>query len=323
MVLFVMDEKHFYLVDPSKKTYNFNGPVGTIRIGEIKPNSNNKALKIPVEIGPCDSYKWKDPDVKVTFSWLKLDATIKKGRQVGNVNIDEREILPIDAISKKGTWLWELLPEDIEMVENSRKDNPKNPLWFYIEITGIAKVLDPDGKLLDVFMLNTPSTEQFKIELSLWERLVESLGYKFPPSQEELASAVSLNDPSWTKALEKLKPAQDHFRAGEDYAALRECLTVLESFVSSPYNPDRWKPLLNDQLDKNKVEALTRLFSGLATYCNKAHHKNRDTRDTNGDLESMELSYWEADLILGISQFVTTYALRLRSLGLLSEKPKE
>jgi hypothetical protein len=159
------------------------------------------------------------------------------------------------------------------------------------------------------------------IELSQWERLLQNLEYSLPPSHPALAGLPSLDHPSWKDATARLQNARSHHRSGEDYDALRECLSALEAVVHAPYNKESWKQRLT-KLPDQKAEGLAELFSGVATYCNRVgHHRDRNARNAAGDLAPMPLDHWEADLMLGAAQFVLTYAIRLRTAGMLVEPP--
>jgi hypothetical protein len=185
---------------------------------------------------------------------------------------------------------------------------------------GIAKMHLPTGELFDIVSLRS-SSPQFTIELSHWERLMQSLEYKLPPSHAALAGLSALQHPSWADATKRLDDARSHLRAGEDYDALRDCLSTLESLVTPPYAADAWKKRLT-ALPDQKATGLAELFSGMAMYCNKVgHHRSRQERDAGDDLQQMPLDHWEADLAVGAAQFVTAYALRLRTAGILADAP--
>jgi hypothetical protein len=150
---------------------------------------------------------------------------------------------------------------------------------------------------------------------------MQYLEYKLPPSHAALAGLSSIQHPSWADATKRLGDARSHLRAGEDYDALRDCLSTLESLVSPPYTADAWKKRLASLPDQ-KATGLAALFSGMATYCNKVgHHRSRQERDAGNDFQQMPLDHWEADLAVGAAQFVTAYALRLRMAGLLVDAP--
>jgi hypothetical protein len=77
-------------------------------------------------------------------------------------------------------------------------------------------------------------------------------------------------------------------------------------------------------LSTQKVSGLAELFSGLATYSNRiGHHRSKIERDHTGGLQQIPLDHWEAELVVGATQFLLAYALRLRSTDLLNLKPIE
>jgi len=289
-------------------------------------HQGQKCLDLEVEALPASqqlTIERNHVQTPLTVGWLQLDVELRTNqipqRTIGRVLIDDAGMLPIGA-SRSGParWLWELLPEDVERVEMARAVQPAAPIYFQVDVRGIAKLLDPDGSAVDVVTIRG-ATSQLIVELSQWERLLQQLDYSLPPSHPALAGLPSLEHSSWKDATARLQNARSHHRSGEDYDALRECLSALEAVVNAPYNKESWKRQLAS-LPEQKAEALAELFSGIATYCNRVgHHRNRSERNTAGDLSPMPLDHWEADLMVGAAQFVLTYALRLRSAGTLVE----
>ena len=261
----------------------------------------------------------------VALSWLQLDVSLwtrsTPRHRVGQVHIEPKGMLPLGGRSQgQSTWLWEINPEDVEVVEQSNQ--PNVPIYLNVEINGIAKVIDAENSqfLGDIVVLQG-SNPQLSIEASHWERLIQQLGYKTPPSQATLVGRASLEHPSWTEATKRLEKARSHHRSGEDYEALRVCLSTLESLVSPPYSMEQWKQRLA-ALPEQKAVGLAELFSGFATYCNKVgHHRSRTDRAADGHLPPMPLDHWEADLATAMAQYVTAYALRLRTAEMLADAP--
>lgn len=259
----------------------------------------------------------------LTVGWLQLNVELRTNRipqrTIGRVLIDDAGMLPIGpSRSGPARWLWELLPEDVEQVEMARAVSPTAPIYFQVDVRGIAKLFDPNGSAVDVVSIRG-ATSQLVVELSQWERLLQQLDYSLPPSHPALAGLPSLEHPSWKDATTRLNNARSHHRSGEDYDALRECLSALEAVVHAPYHKESWKQQLAS-LPEQKAEGIAELFSGIATYCNRVgHHRGRKDRNVVGDLSPMPLDHWEADLVVGAAQFVLTYAIRLRSAGMLVE----
>lgn len=291
-------------------------------------HQGQKCLDLEVEALPATqqlTIERNHVQTPLTVGWLQLDVELRTNqipqRTIGSVLIDDAGMLPIGpSRSGPARWLWELLPEDVERVEMARAVQPAAPIYFQVDVRGIAKLLDPDGSAVDVVTIRG-ATSQLIVELSQWERLLHQLDYSLPPSHPALAGLPSLEHPSWKDATTRLQNARSHHRSGEDYDALRECLSALEAVVHAPYNKESWKRQLAS-LPEQKAEALAELFSGIATYCNRVgHHRDRSERNTAGDLSPMPLEHWEADLMVGTAQFVLAYAVRLRSVGILKEPP--
>jgi len=326
----VTTDANIYLVKPGDQQYS-SEKVGCFSIRDIGFSGQSldiqKCLDIEVETHPAVrpfTIKNGDAEIEVTFSWLQLKVEIWirsiPRHRIGHVHVDQKGMLPMGATrSTPANWLWEVRPEDMEVIEQARANQPNAPIHFQIEINGIAKMINTaTGQFLDIVPLRGNSP-QHAVELSHWERLMQSMEYKLPPTHVTLAGLSSLRHPSWAEATRRLEGARSHHRAGEDYDALRECLDTLESLVSRPYAAKAWEDRLKTLPDQ-KATGLAELFSGVATYCNKiGHHRSREERNASDDLQQMPLDHWEADLAVGAAQFVTTYALRLRMAGVLAE----
>src|SRR5258708_25766696 len=255
--------------------------------------------------------------VPAAFVWLALAAEIwttqPPRRRVGRIVIDKQGMLEAGAThAGPARWRWVVQPEDVETVERVRAAQPSSPLYFDVQVEGIAKVIDrQSGQTADIVTLRG-SGSQLSIEHSKWDRLLGSLGYGTSRSLAALAGRGATDHPSWEFAEKALAAARTHHRAREDYDALRDCLSSLEMLVTAPYSVASWKPLLT-ALPGQKATGIAELLSGLATYCNKiGHHRDRQRRDSDGNLPPQPLDHWEADLILGAMQFVLAHAVRLR-----------
>jgi len=324
---------NLYLMKPGEQTYSSQA-VGGLVIRGIEFSGqvyeSQRCLDIGVESHPPSqalTTNIGNQERPVAFTWLQLTAEIwtrnAPRHRIGHIHIEQKGMLPLGpSRSAPSSWLWELRPEDVERVEQSRSNQANAPLIFQLEVTGIAKVVDAaTGQFLGDIVPLRASNPQLTMELSHWERLMQYMDYKVPPTQVAMAGLSSVQHPSWNDAATRLESARSHLRAGEDYDALRKCLSTLESLVTPPYAASAWKERLK-ALPEQKATGLAELFAGMATYCNKVgHHRSRDERNASEDLPQMPLDHWEADLAVGAAQFVTAYALRLRMSGILGDAP--
>lgn len=306
---------------------------GTLTVREVGFSGQyvraQKCLDIEVETQPENPpimVSNRNTQVPAVFKWLTLEAEIwttqTPRRQIGRVVIPELGMLPIGSTRHgPAKWQWAIAPEDAEAVERMRAVQPGAPLYFEIEIRGTAKIMGTGGETASIEALRSGAAPHLVIEHSQWERLLGSLEYTLPPSHVSLAGRPALDHPSWSAASKALEPARQHHRLGEDYDALRRCLSALEALVHAPYNAASWQERLGT-LPQQKANGVAELLSGLATYCNRiGHHRDRAERDSSGDLHPMPLDHWEADLVLGAAQFLLTYAIRLRQAGILRDAP--
>jgi hypothetical protein len=314
-----------YVTKPGEQQNFGRSPAGRISLGDIshrgERHQSQPCLSIPIEAHPPATpltISIQHVLRPVTLSWLTLNVTMRMTQQpyrrIGHVYVEDTAMLPLGGKNRgPGSWQWELLPEDIEHVERDPTLPASGIVGFQVEIDGLAKVLDSEsGQYLDDIWGLQGVAPQLTMEVSEWGRLIQSLGYKLPPSHQSIAGPSSLEDPSWAAAVERLAGARSHHRKGEDDDALRDCLSTLEALVSKPYSAEQWMEQLKS-MPEQKARGIAALFSGLATYCNTVgHHRIDAERDAAGSYPAVPLDHWEADLILGVSQFVLTYALRLR-----------
>jgi hypothetical protein len=320
-----------WIVTPGEQQARRHVGIFSIRDVEFRGQTveMDKCLDIDVEMLPRSQpvqLTRGDSPVPAAFVWLALAAEIwttqPPRRRVGRIVIDEQGMLEVGTgHAGPARWRWVVQPDDVETVERVRAAQPSSPLYFDLQVEGIVKMIDrQSGQIADIVTIRG-SGSQLSIEHSKWDRLLGSLGYGTPPSLSALAGRAATDHPSWEFAEKALAAARTHHRAGEDYDALRDCLSSLEMLVTAPYNVASWKPLLT-ALPGQKATGIAELLSGLATYCNKiGHHRDRQRRDSDGNLPPQPLDHWETDLILGATQFLLAYALRLRLAGDLTESP--
>jgi hypothetical protein len=321
-----------YLVKPGDQGYS-NQTVGRFSVRSIECSGQTvgsmRCLGIEVEAhGPQSPLGFKDEkgiEHPLIVSWLQLGITVATNstprRDVGKVHVDQRGMLPfVSGTSGRSTWTWEVTQEDVETVERTRSGQAAAPISLYFNVTGIAKLIDESGRFLDLVPIQCADAYH-QMELSHWERLISALGYGVPPSQAALVGTATQEHPSWGDAERRLANARSHLRKGEDYDALRQSLSAIEALVTAPYNVNSWKPLLI-ALPAQKADGLAELLSGFATFCNRiGHHRERSSRDGSGDLATMPLDHWEADIAVALAQYVLTYASRLRMGHVLAEAP--
>jgi len=274
----MITEVTLYLVKPGEQMNSFQA-VGCFVIRDIEFSGQlygpQRCLDIEVESLP-PSQVCKMPvgseERPVAFTWLQLTAEIwtwnAPRHRIGQIHIDQKGMLPIGpSRSERSRWLWELRPEDVELVELNRSNQANAQLIFQLEITGIAKVVDAvTGQFLCDVVPVRANNAQLKMELSRWERLMQYMDYKVPSTQAARAGLSSVQHPSWNDAGTRLEPARSHLRAGEDYDALRKCLSTLESLVSPPYEAKPWKDRLK-ALPEQKATGLTKSSRGRRHCC--------------------------------------------------------
>jgi len=203
-------------------------------------------------------------------------------------------------------WPWPLLPEDVELIERGHNSQPASPIYVDLFVDGIAQTADG--------VFGVEGHASVKIEVSQWRRLLEQVGYSIAPSGLAALSAVALADDNWREAAKRLEPARDALVRGETHAALETCLGQLEGLETAPYKIETWKKCFAAMPDQ-KGDSLAAWAAGLGTYLNRVGgHRSRDERDQEGEVTSMPLDHWEAELTVAYTQILIAYLLRLATL---------
>ncbi|WP_190919328.1 hypothetical protein [Paenibacillus sabuli] len=212
------------------------------------------------------------------------------------------------------SWDWVFDSNDISTLERVRNGD----LEFDIEVKAIVEISENGNKMVPII-----GRERVRFSGTDWISFIKHFGYStkyglsLPPSL--------LDDKSWLQAFEFLNDARKHMQRGKTYDALRQCLSTIESYMDfgkergGPYSDKVWEELLLD-ITPQKKAGIAGLLAGVSTYLNKVgHHRNSKLKE-NGNLATVPLDQYEAELMLGISQLVVTYLERLKAdRGTLSE----
>jgi hypothetical protein len=204
------------------------------------------------------------------------------------------------------TWDWVFDSNDISAIEGIRSGN----IDFEIEAKAIVEISENGNMTIPII-----GREQVRFSESEWISFIGHFGYSTKYGMS--LSPSLLNDKCWIQAYELLGDAREHMQRGKTYDALRQCLSTIESFMDygkergGPYSEKVWEELLQD-ITPQKKDGILKLITGISTYLNRVgHHRNSKLKD-NGNLATIPLDQYEAELMLGISQLVVTYLERLK-----------
>jgi hypothetical protein len=167
-----------YLVEPGSQQFS-SQVVGSFAIRDIQftgqVHESQRCLDLSVESHPPAqplTFTKGGKAISVVFSWLQLEAHIwtqsAPRREIGKIHIDQRGMLPLGS-NRAGpaNWLWEVLPEDVELAESTHSHQANSPFHFQLEVKGIAKAHLSTGELSDIVPLRS-NNPQLVIELSHW-----------------------------------------------------------------------------------------------------------------------------------------------------------
>jgi hypothetical protein len=238
--------------------------------------------------------------------WVWLAAEISdqriEERTIGSVLIETSQWPPITPPrNAQVQWVWRLLPEDLERIEQNRADSPKNPITGRLVISGIVQVATEAIPVLGEGTFQIPSSE--------WETFLEGLNYRTPPKLAATIGSENTSHALWPRVEDDLRSARARLRLGDDQGALSECVRLFEKVVPKANQIDAWNPVLSSFPDK-KRDALARLFASYVSYLKRATGDDAsDEQPLNND-GALPINHWEADLAVGVAQFLLMYALR-------------
>jgi hypothetical protein len=237
--------------------------------------------------------------------WLTFDVSVTEATQSGftrgRVDINPRQRPNLNPPTDSGLeFLWVLESAEIEELERVR--SPGHPLRVRVYAQGLLKT---EGNILEV-----RGDGSIEVPVSEWAGLLETYGYRVPPSVADLLSSFTTGGEAWTGAIDRLEPARRHVHKGETYAALAACLGEFEKLVQKPYVASSWTPRLGAVPDQ-KRDGLAGLLSGLCTYLNKVGHHKDLLPDETGDHPAMPVDFWECEVAVASSHLLLALAIRL------------
>ncbi|BFH61129.1 hypothetical protein [Paenibacillus azoreducens] len=276
-------------------------------------NNNNSRIKLEfdlriyedtiqfVNISLTDQFSRLQNVLDIQVSAKSSYSVIKK--TVGQI---QTSLWVFNQNSGHNRWDWIIDSNDISTLEGVRNGD----LELDIEVKAIVEITENGSKMIPII-----GRERVRFSETDWISFIRHFGYStkyglsLPPSL--------LNDKNWIEAYDSLNDAREHIQRGKTYDALRQCLSVIESYIDTdkrggPYSERVWEELLHD-ITPQKKDGIAGLFAGVATYLNKVGHHRNSRQKVNGNLETIPLDQYEAELLLGISQLVVTYLERLRT----------
>jgi len=203
-------------------------------------------------------------------------------------------------------WTWGLLAQDISAIEAHRRENE---LQVCFSLNGIYK--ENEREIYSFF-----GSSLTTIALSEWYKVLDK--YTIAHNAAIQVPQSLFNDQSWSTAADKLKNVNHLLWRGETRSALEECLSLIEGYVTNPYDRKEWDKCIDKDEHTQRRDGLISLFSGISTFLNKVgHHRSKHERDENDQLILMPLDHYEAEIMQLITHLVVVYLERLRASGTL------
>lgn len=276
------------------------GLVGELSFQRIDPSPSEAGLlQLYLDFNPFPDF------LSIGQSkWLALQGAIwdqkVPPRTCGNLEIPHEAWPTMRPTGQSGlTWLWRLLPEDMEKIESRRDSQAAN---FRVRVTGLLQ--------LPNVLFPVEGEGYFQVPVSEWLMLLTRLGYATPPSVASLVGAAVLESAAWRRAEQNLSSARRHLAAGEDRQAMTNCLDQFSALVTAPYNAPSWLAVLSDDPPQKK-ESFAAMLAGFCTYLNRVgYHRERSSATPGNQLVPMPLDHWEAESAVATAQIMLTMAIR-------------
>lgn len=260
----------------------------------------------------------------ITEKGIKFTAQLPKEIEIlfiqGQITASSEQVPPIfghvfiEAKSFQNSynieWTWGLLAQDIAAIEAYRQDRE---LQVSFSLNGVYE----NARGVSSFYGSSLTT----IALSEWYKVLDKYTIAYNAAIQVPPSLF--NDHSWSIATEKLKNVNHLLWRGETRQALKECLSLIEGYVTNPYDRNNWDKCIDEGEFSQRRVGLISLFSGISTFLNKVgHHRSKDERDVSDQLIFMPLDHYEAEIMQLMTQLVVVYLERLKASGTLKVDSK-
>ncbi|CAM3352496.1 hypothetical protein HP548_22830 [Paenibacillus taichungensis] len=204
--------------------------------------NNNTYIKFDFDLRISESIQFIDIQMSDQTHRLQNILDIQVSAKVNSTFLKKAvgQVQPNIRVFNQGSgyreWDWIFDSNDISTIEGVRSGD----LYFTIDVKAIVEVMENGNKIIPI-----TGNQQIKISESDWIRFIHYYGYstKYGVS----LPAALLNDTSWIQAYEQLDDAREHMKRGKTYDALRQCLSVIESYTDvgngrgGPYSSKVWE----------------------------------------------------------------------------------
>ncbi|MCL9662068.1 hypothetical protein L2089_15345 [Paenibacillus hunanensis] len=267
---------------------------------EFDINLNEDIIQL-VNINIVNKHK-----VVCEFLQISVNARLKDRKyrkKIGEIITTLDVFNPIFATK---SWDWILDYKDISIIENVRhKDvHVDIEISILVQITenGMTKIFNLEGK------------NSITLLQDFWLDFTRKFGYSTKYDFELLSSTA--NDQEWFHAVNLLQHARHHMQRGQTYDSLRQCLSIIESYMDSkkrggPYSGNVFEELL-ENVGEQKKTALLRLITGISTYLNMVGHHRDSNFKEDGVLHEVAINQYEAEILVSMSHLLVTYLEHLR-----------
>lgn len=251
-----------------------------------------------------------EPDPDFRPRWIALRAQMWSAHYpahlVGAIDVDNSDFPDLVGVGRRTvSWAWYLTQAQLEELEADRSDAPATPITLRLDVRG---VVDLGGEVVGV-----AGDTQIGMPASEWWELLAKLGYATAPSVVRLVRDAVIRDASWRLAEDRLAAARLQLHLGAEEQALAAAWRELERVAGKAYLEPEWAPLLPDMPESKAGKLRKLLASNAGLISHLGRHLDWET-DSVGERQPVPVEYWEAELLLAVTQLLLTYALRLRAI---------
>jgi hypothetical protein len=273
----------------------------TLRRMDVLPSGDGLELNLDGD--------WLGQEPEPEPRWLYATAEVwsrqRPTRRIGAVHIDNYDLPNLAGMGARSvSWDWYLPPEELEQVERDHATNAAAVLPLRLRVAGLLRL----GESL------TGVAGEASIDLTAaeWAEMLPRLGYGTSPSVSALVGQAAGRHGSWAEAEGRLSRARQALHAGGEREALAAAFEQFERLVNRPYLAGAWDPMLSNT-PASKRKELAKLLAAHASLISRVgRHLDPELDPDTGERGAFALDYWEAELLVALSQLLLTFALRTR-----------
>jgi hypothetical protein len=274
----------------------------TLRRMDVLPSGDGLELNLDAD--------WLGQEPEPGPRWLYAAAEIWSRqlptRRIGAIHIDNYDFPTLAGTGRRSvSWDWYVPPEEAEHLERDRATNAAAVLPLRLRVAGLLR--------LGEAVIGTAGEGSIDLTAVEWAETLRRLGYATSPSVSALVGQAAGRHGSWAEAERRLSRARQALHAGGEREALAAAFEQFERLVNRPYLAGAWDPVFSRTPALKRKELAKLLAAHTSLISRVGRHLDPEPDPDTGERNEFTLDYWEAELLVALSQLLLTLALRTRS----------